>query len=246
MSARIAMVTGAGGAIGRAVSRALARSGWTVVLAGRRSPSLEETASEIASDRALPVTVDVCDAGSVFRLFDTVEKRFGNLDLLFNNAGTDVPGVPLEELSVETWLHILNTNLTGQFLCAQAAFKLMKRQSPMGGRIINNGSIAAHAPRPNSTAYTASKHGVTGLTKALMLDGRPYRIAACQIDIGNAADDPAAARPMKLQPGGESAEPFMSTSDVAAAVLFMADLPLDANAAFVTVMATNMPFVGRG
>ncbi|MFE0692495.1 SDR family oxidoreductase [Streptomyces sp. NPDC058869] len=232
----VAVVTGAGSGIGRAVALALASGGWSLALAGRRA-------------EALCVTTDVTDAEEVAALFAAVRERFGRLDLLFNNAGTFGPGgVPLEDLAVADWRAVVEVNLTGTFLCAQAAYRLMKEQDPQGGRIINNGSISAHAPRPHSIAYTATKHAVTGLTKSLSLDGRPYRIACGQIDIGNAATEMTERmRTGILQANGELAvEPVMAAADVARTVLHMAELPLEANVQFATVMATNMPYVGRG
>ncbi len=248
---RIAVVTGAGSGIGRAVALELLASGWSVALAGRRVEALEETAS-LASARGgatLCVRTDVARPDDVAALFAAVRERFGRLDLLFNNAGTFGPGgVPVEELPYDAWRHVVDTNLNGAFLCAQAAFRQMKEQEPRGGRIINNGSISAHAPRPHSVAYTATKHALTGLTKSLSLDGRPYRIAVGQIDIGNAATDMTARmRSGILQANGELAsEPVMDVADVARTVRHMAELPLEANVQFATVLATNMPYVGRG
>jgi NAD(P)-dependent dehydrogenase (short-subunit alcohol dehydrogenase family) len=247
---KIAMVTGAGSGIGRATALAMLREGYAVVLAGRRSATLEQTASQAgpAAGRVLVVAADVSDPDSVRELFDKTNKIFGRLDVLFNNAGTGAPAIPLEELTVEQWRRVVDVNLTGAFLCTQAAFRLMKEQTPRGGRIINNGSISAHTPRPNSAPYTATKHAITGLTKSTALDGRKYDIACGQIDIGNAETDMTAR--MKagvLQPNGEvMVEPTMDVENVARAVLFMAGLPLDANVLFLNVMATKMPFVGRG
>jgi NAD(P)-dependent dehydrogenase (short-subunit alcohol dehydrogenase family) len=244
------MVTGAGSGIGRAVALAFLREGYSVVLAGRRREALEETAALAGPDRtrALAVPSDVSDPASVSALFEITKQRFGRLDVLFNNAGTSAPPVPLEDLTADLWHHVVAVNLTGAFLCTQAAFRLMKDQVPRGGRIINNGSISAYTPRPNSAPYTASKHGITGLTKSTALDGRKYDIACGQIDIGNAATEMTAR--MKagvLQPHGAAAvEPTMDVDHVAQAVLYMAGLPLDANVLFMTVMATKMPFVGRG
>ncbi|MCX5201573.1 SDR family oxidoreductase [Streptomyces sp. NBC_00237] len=248
---KIALVTGAGSGIGRAVARELAASGWAVALAGRRADPLAETAelAQAAGGDALPVPTDVSDPTSVTALFATVQDHYGRLDLLFNNAGTFGPGnTPTEELSLSDWQSVLNVNVTGAFLCAQAAYRRMKSQSPQGGRIINNGSISAHAPRPHSVAYTTTKHAMTGLTKSLALDGRPYGIAVSQIDIGNAATDMTARMQTGiLQANGELAvEPVMDVADVARTVRHMADLPLAANVQFATVMATNMPYVGRG
>jgi NAD(P)-dependent dehydrogenase (short-subunit alcohol dehydrogenase family) len=243
---KVAMVTGAGSGVGRASSIALVREGFAVVLAGRREDKLRETA-DLAGGETHVIAADVTDPHSVARLFEAVASKAGRLDVLFNNAGMDVPGIPFEEITFETWSRIIGTNLTGQFLCAQGAFRMMRVQQPRGGLIINNGSIAAHAPRPNSAPYAASKHGVTGLTKALMLDGRAHGIAAAQIDIGNATENPDMPRPAALQPNGERMqEPFISHETVARTVAFMATAPRGANMPFVTVMATNMPFVGRG
>ncbi|MFF6904959.1 SDR family oxidoreductase [Streptomyces sp. NPDC012389] len=246
---RVAVVTGAGSGIGRAVSLALASAGWSLALAGRRAEPLAETAAASGAPEALCVTTDVTDEDEVAALFAAVRERFGRLDLLFNNAGTFGPGgVPLEDLAAADWRAVVDVNLTGAFLCAQAAYRLMKEQDPQGGRIINNGSISAHAPRPDSVAYTATKHAITGLTKSLSLDGRPYRIACGQIDIGNAATEMTERmRTGILQANGELAvEPVMAAADVARTVVHMAELPLEANIPFLTVMATNMPYVGRG
>jgi NAD(P)-dependent dehydrogenase (short-subunit alcohol dehydrogenase family) len=246
----VAIVTGAGSGIGRAAALALARKGWSVVLAGRRAEPLAQVATEAAScgARALAVPTDVTDLTSVRALFARTEEAFGRLDLLFNNAGIGAPAVPLEELSFEQWQAVLQTNLTGAFLCTQEAFRLMKRQIPRGGRIINNGSISAQTPRPNSAPYTATKHAITGLTKSAALDGREFDIACGQLDIGNAATEMTAR--MKrgvLQARGDTmVEPTMDVEAVARAVVYMASLPLDANVLFMTVMATKMPFVGRG
>jgi NAD(P)-dependent dehydrogenase (short-subunit alcohol dehydrogenase family) len=250
LSSKIAIVTGAGSGIGRNVAIALARNGYSVVLAGRRKDALDSTALEIARSNSpsLVVPTDVTDPASVRALFAETKTAFGRLDLLFNNAGVSGPAVPLEDLAFEKWKAIVDTNLTGAFLCTQEAFKIMKAQEPRGGRIINNGSISAHAPRPNSAPYTASKHGVTGLTKVTSLDGRKYDIACGQIDIGNAATD-LTERMKKGVPqanGTVAVEPTMDTADVARAVVYMASLPLDANVQFMTVMATKMPFIGRG
>ncbi|MER7717134.1 SDR family oxidoreductase [Streptomyces flaveolus] len=246
---RIAVVTGAGSGIGRAVAAELLRAGWTLVLAGRRTETLEETAALVPGGTALAVRTDVSRPEDVAALFAAVRDRFGRLDLLFNNAGTFGPGgVPVEELSYDAWRHVVDTNLNGAFLCAQAAYRQMKEQSPQGGRIINNGSISAHTPRPHSVAYTATKHALTGLTKSLSLDGRPYGIAVGQIDIGNAATDMTAGMQTgALQANGVVApEPVMDVADVARTVRHMAELPLEANVQFATVMATAMPYVGRG
>jgi len=247
---KVAVVTGAGSGIGKAVALALLGDRYSVVLAGRRKEALERTAAEAgpAGGRALVVPTDVGDPGSVRALFARTKETFGRLDLLFNNAGTNAPGVPLEELSYEQWKSVVDTNLTGVFLCMQEAFKLMKGQDPRGGRIINNGSISAHAPRPNSAPYTATKHAVTGLTKSASLDGRKYDIACGQIDIGNALTEMAArmAKGVPQANGSVAVEPLMDVGHVARSVLYMASLPLDANVQFMTVMATKMPFVGRG
>ncbi|MET7721355.1 SDR family oxidoreductase [Streptomyces mirabilis] len=247
--AKIAVVTGAGSGIGRAVAVELLRTGWSVALAGRKPETLEETAALVPEAPSLVVRADVSRPADVAALFDAARERFGRLDLLFNNAGTFGPGgVPVEELPYEAWLHVVNTNLNGAFLCAQAAYRQMKEQDPQGGRIINNGSISAHTPRPLSVAYTATKHALTGLTKSLSLDGRPYRIACGQIDIGNAATDMTERmRTGALQANGETAvEPVMDVVDVARTVRHMAELPLEANVQFATVLATAMPYVGRG
>lgn len=244
----VAVVTGAGSGIGRAVTRELLRGGWSVVLAGRRAQTLEETA-EAAGGETLIAPTDVSQPADVEALFAAAVGRFGRVDLLFNNAGTSGPGgVPVEDLPYEAWRHVVDTNLNGAFLCAQAAYRQMKGQTPQGGRIINNGSVSAHVPRPRSVAYTATKHALTGLTKSLALDGRPYRIAVGQIDIGNAATE-MTERMQKgvLQANGEIApEPVMDVADVARTVRHMAELPLEANVQFATVLATGMPYVGRG
>jgi NAD(P)-dependent dehydrogenase (short-subunit alcohol dehydrogenase family) len=249
-SQKIAIVTGAGSGIGRAAALSLLADGWTVVLAGRRREQLEATADLAGTDRdrALPVVADVSDPASVDALFETVRARFGRLDLLFNNAGASAPGVSLEDLTLEDWRRVVDVNLTGVFLCTQAAFRQMKSQTPQGGRIINNGSIAAYSPRPLTAPYAASKAGVTGLTKAASLDGRAYDIAVGQIDIGNADTDMARGVVRgALQPNGEIApEPLMDISAVGQAVVYMAGLPLGANVQFMTVMATKMPYIGRG
>jgi len=247
-SPRIALVTGAGSGIGRAVSAALATEGFTVVLAGRTLARLETAAAEIGG-AAVALACDVRDPASVARVFAEVESRFGRLDLLFNNAGIGAPPVPLEELTNEQWEDVVDTNLNGAFYCTREAFGLMKRQSPRGGRIVNNGSLSAHVPRPSSAPYTATKHAITGLTRSTALDGRPFDIACGQIDIGNAATE--MTEPMRttgvLQPDGSVAvEATCDPADVARAVVYMASLPLAANVLFMTVMATKMPFVGRG
>jgi NAD(P)-dependent dehydrogenase (short-subunit alcohol dehydrogenase family) len=246
----IALVTGAGSGIGRAVAIGLAGHGYAVVLAGRRMDRLEETASLSGAprDRLLPVPTDVGEPESVRRLFAETRARFGRLDLLFNNAGINVPNVPIEDVSVDDWRAIVATNLTGPFLCTQEAVRLMKAQAPRGGRIINNGSISAHAPRPNSAPYTATKHAITGLTRSTLLDGRAHDIACSQIDIGNAATGLAGRMTAGVpQANGSIApEPVMSLDHVVDAVLYIADLPLDVNVPFITVMAAKMPFAGRG
>lgn len=249
--AQIAVVTGAGSGIGRAVAVELAANGWTVALAGRRAEPLEETAelARAAGGGALAVVTDVSSPTEVDALFATVGDAYGRLDLLFNNAGTFGPGgVPTEELSYQDWQSVVQVNITGAFLCAQAAYRRMKDQTPRGGRIINNGSISAHSPRPHSVAYTTTKHAMTGLTKSLSLDGRPYDIAVGQIDIGNAATDMTQRmRSGILQANGQLAvEPVMDVTEVARTVRHMAALPLGANVQFATVMATSMPYVGRG
>ncbi len=245
-----AIVTGAGSGIGRAVALALIGAGWDTVLTGRRLDRLEETAQQAGNGgaRALPVACDVSRPEQVERLFGVVQSEFGRLDLLFNNAGMGYRSAPIDEIPVEVWHDVVDVNLTGSFLCARAAFGMMRRQEPMGGRIINNGSISAYAPRPGSVPYTTTKHAITGLTKTLALDGRPYDIACGQIDIGNALTEMAAPMTQGVpQANGEIAvEATMDVARVAEAVLHMASLPLDANVLFMTVMATKMPFVGRG
>ena len=250
VKSNVAIVTGAGSGIGRAVALGLLEEGYSVVVAGRRAEPLEETVRQSRShaERALVVPADVTDPSSVRALFDATRNTFGRLDLLFNNAGVSAPGVPLEELTVAQWRSVVDVNLTGAFLCTQQAFLIMKGQQPRGGRIINNGSISAHAPRPNSAPYTASKHAITGLTKSTSLDGRTFDIACGQIDIGNARTEMAARFATgTLQASGETAvEPLLDVAHVVRAVIYMASLPLDANVQFLTVMATKMPFVGRG
>ena len=247
---RISLVTGAGTGVGKAASLALAADGWTVVLAGRRPEPLEEVASTIRADggTALAVPTDASDPAAVKALFATARETYGRLDLLFNNAGTNAPGIPLEDLSFEQWSTVVNINLTGVFLCTQEAFRIMKDQTPRGGRIINNGSISAHVPRPNSAPYTATKHAVTGLTRSTSLDGRKYDIACGQIDIGNALTDMAArmARGVPQADGSTRIEAVMDVENVGRTIAYMANLPPEANAQFVTVMATKMPFIGRG
>jgi len=247
---KVALVTGAGSGIGKASALALLRAGYSVVLAGRRAEALEAAKKAAGADgeRALAVPTDVGDPASVEALFAKTKETFGRLDVLFNNAGANAPGIPLEELTYAQWQNVVNVNLTGVFLCTQQAFRLMKEQKPRGGRIINNGSISAHVPRPDSAPYTATKHAVTGLTRTTSLDGRKYDIACGQIDIGNAAS-PLASRMARGVPqanGDVRPEPLMDVKIVADTILYMANLPLDANAQFLTVMATKMPFVGRG
>ena len=245
---KVAIVTGAGSGIGRVVAQALLGEGYAVALAGRRAAALEETASGAAEAKALVVPTDVGDATAVRDLFAKTIGAFGRLDLLFNNAGIGAPPVPLDELTLEQWTAVVNVNLTGAFLCTQEAFRAMKAQTPRGGRIINNGSVSAYVPRPNSAPYTATKHAITGLTRSTSLDGRAHDIACGQIDIGNAATP--MTEPMKTgvpQADGRVApEPRMDVEHVAQAVLYMASLPLDANVQFMTVMATKMPYIGRG
>jgi NAD(P)-dependent dehydrogenase (short-subunit alcohol dehydrogenase family) len=247
---KVAIVTGAGTGIGKAVAIAFLQEGYRVALAGRRGALLEEAAAEAGAtgERALTVPTDVRDPASVRALFAQTREAFGRLDVLFNNAGTSAPAIPLEDLSYAQWQAVVDTNLTGPFLCTQEAFRLMKSQDPRGGRIINNGSISAHAPRPHSAPYTATKHAMTGLTRSTALDGRKYDIACGQIDIGNALTEMAAqmTRGMPQAHGAVAVEPVMDVQNVARAVLYMASLPLDANVLFMTVMATTMPFVGRG
>ena len=249
-SRKIALVTGAGSGVGRLSAMALLEDGWTVVLAGRRAEPLQALAAEASArgQHAMPVPADVTDPASVQALFDTIEQEFGRLDLLFNNAGVNAPAVPMDELPLDAWFNVINTNVTGVYLCARAAFGLMRRQSPQGGRIINNGSISAHTPRPYTAPYTASKHAVTGLTKALALDGRAFNIVAGQIDIGNALTELSERMTRGvLQANGTTApEPMMDATHVANAVRHMASLPLAANVLTMTVMASAMPFVGRG
>jgi NAD(P)-dependent dehydrogenase (short-subunit alcohol dehydrogenase family) len=247
---KIAIVTGAGTGVGRAAAIALARAGYSVALAGRRKEPLEAVAKECeaAGDKGLAVPTDVRDVDSIRALFAKVKQTYGRLDVLFNNAGMGAPPVPFEELPVEKWKEVVDTNFTATFVCTQEAFKIMKDQDPRGGRIINNGSISAHTPRPRSAAYTATKHAITGLTKSTSLDGRAYDIACGQVDIGNAAT-PMTERMAQgvLQPDGRTMpEPRMDADHVGSAVVYMASLPLDANVLFMTVMATKMPFVGRG
>ncbi|MEO8005542.1 MAG: SDR family oxidoreductase [Betaproteobacteria bacterium] len=246
---KVAIVTGAGSGVGKAATLALLKAGYSVALAGRRMDALDQTAKESgAGSRALAVQTDVSNPDSVKALFAATKEAFGRIDVLFNNAGVNAPAVPLEELTFEQWKNVVDINLTGMFLCIQEAFRAMKDQTPRGGRIINNGSISAHAPRPNSMPYTSTKHGVTGLTKSASLDGRKYDIACSQIDIGNALTEMAA----KMTKGVPQAnleikiEPTIDVSKVGDAVVYMSELPLDVNVQFLTIMATKMPFVGRG
>ena len=247
---KVAVVTGAGSGIGKAVALTLLQDGYRVVLAGRRQDALDKSIAEAgeAGARALAVSTDVANPESVRALFAKAKEKFGRLDVLFNNAGVGAPGVPMEDLTYEQWKNVVDINLTGSFLCAQEAIKVMKGQDPKGGRIINNGSISAHAPRPNSAPYTATKHAITGLTKSISLDGRKHDIACCQIDIGNALTELAArmANGVPQANGTVAVEPLMDVNHVANSVLYMASLPLEANVQFLTVMATKMPFVGRG
>ena len=250
MTGKVAIVTGGGTGIGRAAALALGRNGYSVVIGGRRQEPLDRTAADGAAEgsRLLAVAADVTDPADVQRLFDRARDEFGRVDVLFNNAGRALPPVPLEDISLQDWQSVVAVNLTGMFLCTQAAFRVMKAQDPRGGRIINNGSISAHAPRPFSAPYTATKHAVTGLTKSTSLDGRAYGIACGQIDIGNAVTELAGQLASEaLQPdGSKRAEPMMDVALVGDAVVQMASLPLEANVQFMTLMATKMPFIGRG
>ena len=246
---KVAIVTGAGTGIGKYTTLALLKEGYSVALAGRRAAVLEEVVEEAgAADRALAIATDVGNPQDVNLLFDRTLSQFGRLDLLFNNAGTGAPGVPMEELTLSQWQHVVNTNLTGAFLCTQAALKIMKYQSPRGGRIINNGSISAQVPRPNSAPYTATKHAITGLTKSTALDGRAFDVVCGQIDIGNAATDMTSRMTdgVPQADGSRKAEPTMHVDNVVRAVLYMDSLPLDANVQYLTVLASTMPFTGRG
>jgi NAD(P)-dependent dehydrogenase (short-subunit alcohol dehydrogenase family) len=247
---KVAIITGAGSGIGRATAIAFLRDGYRVALAGRRVDQLNETVKQSGVDatQALAAQTDVAIPDAVHSLFNKTREKFGRLDVLFNNAGMGAPAIPLEDLTYEQWQTVVNVNLTGVFLCTQEAFRIMKSQTPRGGRIINNGSISAHAPRPNSAPYTSTKHAITGLTKATSLDGRKYDIACGQIDIGNAATDLTARFKEGIMQahGAVVPEPTMNVDDVAKAVLSMANLPLDANVQFMTIMATKMPFIGRG
>ena len=247
---KIAVVTGAGTGVGRAAALALLGGGWTVVLTGRRKEALEETIAMAgdAAPRAVAIPADVADPAAVDALFGAVKQMFGRLDLLFNNAGQNVPGTAFEDLTYADWSRVVAVNLTGSFLCAQAAFRIMKDQTPQGGRIINNGSISAHTPRPDSAPYTATKHAITGLTKSVMLDGRKYDICAGQIDIGNAATPMTArmAKGVKQADGRVAVEPTMDVNHVGQAILHMANLPLESNIFTLTIKASKMPFEGRG
>ena len=250
MATKIALITGAGSGIGKRTALAFWQAGYAVVIAGRRAEALDSTIQEagVDADRALALPTDVSDPAAVEALFEQTLARFGRLDVLFNNAGIGAPGVPLEDLSYAQWRAVIDTNLTGTFLCTQQAFRIMKNQQPRGGRIINNGSISAHVPRPNSAPYTASKHAVTGLTRSTALDGRAYDIACGQIDIGNASTEMTQRMTSGVPQanGTTMIEPTMDADHVAQAVLYMAELPLDTNVPFITVMATQMPYIGRG
>src|SRR4051812_12069831 len=250
MSDKVAVVTGAGTGIGKATALAFVRDGWRVVFVGRRKEMLDEAvkASGAGADRALAVPTDVADPASVNALFDQVKGKFGRVDVLFNNAGQNAPGVPFDELPYEKWKAVVDTNLTGSFLCAQAAFRMMKDQAPKGGRIINNGSISAHIPRPDSAPYTSTKHAISGLTRTIALDGRKHDIACCQVDVGNAMTELAArmSKGVKQATGEIAVEPMIDVEDVARSVLFMANQPLDVNIYHLMVMATKMPYAGRG
>jgi NAD(P)-dependent dehydrogenase (short-subunit alcohol dehydrogenase family) len=247
---KVAVVTGAGSGIGKATALAFLKDGWRVAVVGRRKDALEGTISAAGAqrDRAIAVPADVADAKAVEALFAQVKKAFGRVDALFNNAGQNAPGVAFEDLPYDRWKAVVDTNLSGSFLCAQAAFRMMKEQDPQGGRIINNGSISAHAPRPDSAPYTASKHGVSGLTRTISLDGRKYDIACCQIDVGNAMTGLAErmAKGVKQADGAVKVEPMIDPDDVARAVLYMANEPLDVNIYHLMIMATKMPYAGRG
>jgi NAD(P)-dependent dehydrogenase (short-subunit alcohol dehydrogenase family) len=249
-TSKVALVTGAGTGIGKAAAQALLRHGYRVVLAGRRTAPLQLAIDEakVPAGQAVAVAADVADPASVRALFAATGAAFGRLDVLFNNAGVSAPGLPLEDLGLEQWRQVVDINLTGAFLCTQEAFRMMKAQDPRGGRIINNGSISAHAPRPNSAPYTATKHAITGLTKSTSLDGRRHDIACSQIDIGNAATEMASrmATGVPQANGSIAVEPLMDLAHVAAAIVYIADLPLEANVQFMTLMATKMPYVGRG
>jgi NADP-dependent 3-hydroxy acid dehydrogenase YdfG len=248
MSDKVAVVTGAGSGIGKATALAFLEDGWRVAFVGRRREPLEEASTAAGADRALVIPTDVGDPQAVTALFERVKSAFGRVDVLFNNAGTNAPGVAFDELPYERWKAVIDTNLNGTFLCAQAAFRIMKEQTPRGGRIINNGSISAHAPRPDSAPYTSSKHAVTGLTRTIALDGRKHDIACCQIDVGNAMTELAArmSKGVKQANGEIKAEPMIDVSDVARSVLHMANQPLSVNIYHLMIMATNMPYAGRG
>ncbi|CAC5339790.1 MULTISPECIES: SDR family oxidoreductase [Planktothrix] len=251
MTSKIAIVTGAGSGIGRACALALLENGWSVALAGRRKHALEETAKLAleATERAFPVSTDIGNPDSVAALFAAVKQRFGRLDFLFNNAGDNAPSVPLEELAYEDWARVVQTNLTGTFLCAQQAFRVMKSQSPMGGRIVNNGALSAHMPRPDSIAFTTTKTAITGLTRSLSLDGRKYDIACGQLDISNTTiptDQPTPPHAAKQADGTFQVEPSMDIKHVAETVVMMANMPLDTNFQFVTLIPTKVPYIGRG
>ena len=247
---KVAIITGAGSGIGKATTLAFLNNGYCVALAGRRRKLLEDVIKEAGDKASLSIVVpaDVGDQDAVINLFTQTRSRFGRVDVVFNNAGHGAPSILLEELTVEQWQSVVDTNLTGTFICIQEAFRIMKNQTPRGGRIINNGSVSAHMPRPNSAPYTATKHGITGLTKAASLDGRKYDIACCQIDIGNALTDRASriSRGVPQADGSIKAEPMINVQQVADTVLYMANLPLDVNIQFMTLMATQMPYIGRG
>jgi NAD(P)-dependent dehydrogenase (short-subunit alcohol dehydrogenase family) len=247
---KVAVVTGAGTGIGKATALAFVKDGWRVALVGRRKEALEEAlgSAGVGDERAIAISADVGDPQAVSALFERVKSHFGRVDALFNNAGQNAPGVPFDELPYERWKAVVDTNLTGVFLCSQAAFRIMKDQDPRGGRIINNGSISAHAPRPDSAPYTSSKHGVTGLTRTIALDGRKHDIACCQIDIGNAMTELAArmSKGVKQANGEIKVEPMIDVEDVARSVLHMANQPLDVNIYHLMIMATKMPYAGRG
>jgi NAD(P)-dependent dehydrogenase (short-subunit alcohol dehydrogenase family) len=249
-TAKVAIITGAGSGIGKATALAFLRGGYAVALAGRRPNALQQVMQEAgdSASRAIAIPSDVTDEGSVRRLFSTTREKFGRIDVVFNNAGVFAPAVMLEDITVEQWKAVVDTNLTGMFLCIREAFRVMKDQSPRGGRIINNGSVSASAPRPDSAPYTATKHGVTGLTKSASLDGRKYDIACSQIDIGNATTEHTQrmVRGVPQADGSIKAEPLFNVGEVAITVLYMANLPIDTNVQFITVMATKMPLIGRG
>jgi NAD(P)-dependent dehydrogenase (short-subunit alcohol dehydrogenase family) len=247
---KVAIITGAGSGIGKATALAFLNDGYSVGFAGRRRNALENAIKEAGekASRAIAVPTDISDPGAVKNLFSKTRNKFGRIDVVFNNAGFGAPHVALEDLTIEQWKAVVDTNLTGTFLCIQEAFRVMKSQNPRGGRIINNGSVSAHMPRPNSAPYVATKHGITGLTKSASLDGRKYDIACCQIDIGNAKTERASriSRGVQQADGSIKPEPMMHVRDIACAVLYMASLPLDANVQFMTIMATKMPYIGRG